>query len=337
MSFGGMDYAMKLFRLPLLKPAAGALVAVLVSLLAFSAAPSWSQTARTVKLVVPFPPGGAIDVLARIVAEQVGRQQGPTIVIENRPGAGTEIGTEAVVRAAPDGNTLLMGSDAMLVVPHIRKVNYDSVGDLAPICSLASVPTVIVVKTDSPLRTLDDLVKTARAKPGELTFGSAPASVLDIAFEIFAHAANFKMTFVPFPGTLPAVNAVLGGHISAAMVDYPAAAGQLLAGTLRALATGARKRIDGLPDVPTIAESGYKDYELQLWYGPFAPAKTPAETVSAFATTFVDAIRAPEIKSKLAAGLFSLDVACGADFAALLRRRSDDFGRGIREANITAK
>jgi tripartite-type tricarboxylate transporter receptor subunit TctC len=197
-------------------------------------------------------------------------------------------------------------------------------------------PTVIVVNNTSPLRKLDDLVQAARAKPDALTYGSAPASVLNVGFEIFAHAANFRMTFVPFGGTAPAVNAVLGGHIDAAMVDYPAAAGQLQGGTLRALATGAHMRIEGLPDVPTIAESGYKDYELELWYGPFAPAKTPTETISPLASWFSQAMRAPEIKPKLAAQQFSPGVTCGADFADFLRKRSDQFGRGIREANIKA-
>jgi tripartite-type tricarboxylate transporter receptor subunit TctC len=295
---------------------------------------AWSQAARTIRLIVPFPPGGAIDALSRIVAEEVGRERGPTIVIENRPGAGTEIGTEVVVRAAPDGNTLLMGSDALVTVPHLRKTSYDPLSDLLPICRLASTPTVIVVNSASAYRTLDDLLGAARARPGALTYGSAPGSVVNVGFAMLAHAANVRMTFVPFGGTLPAVNALLGEHIDAAMVDYPAAIGQVRAGKLRALATGARQRIEDLPEVPTVAESGFKDYELELWYGPFAPAKAPGETISQLAASFSQAMQAPEIKSKLAAQQISPMVTCGAGFAAFLRKRSDELGRAIREANI---
>ena len=318
---------------------AGAAILTVVSalVLVLSGSGAWSQAARTIKMVVPFPPGGAIDVLARIVAEQVGKLQGPAIVIENRPGAGTEIGTDVVVRSKADGSTLLMGSDASLVVPHMRKVSYDFFNDLIPICSLASVPTVIVVNKDSPYRTFDALLQAARAKPGALTYGSAPGSVLNVGFEMLAHAANFSMTFVPFGGTPPAVNALLGGHIDAAMVDYPAAAGQLRSGDLRALATGAHKRIEDMPDVPTVAESGYKDYELELWYGPFAPAKTPAELVTQMQSWFTQATQAPEIKTRLAALQFSPTIKCGADFATFLRKRSDDFGRAIRDAKIKAE
>jgi tripartite-type tricarboxylate transporter receptor subunit TctC len=141
----------------------------------------------------------------------------------------------------------------------------------------------------------------ARERPGQLTYGSAPGAVAQVGFAMLAHAANVHMTFVPFGGTLPAINAVLGGHIDAAgMVDYPVAAGQLQAGKLRALATGSRKRIEGLPDVPTVAESGFEDYELEIWYGLFAPARTPAETILQLATWFREAVQAPAIRSKLA-------------------------------------
>jgi len=296
-----------------------------------------SQTARTIRLIVPFPPGGAIDVLSRIVAEEIGRERGPTIITENRPGAGTEIGTEAVVRATPDGSTLLMGSDALVTLPHLRKTNYDPLTDLRPICGLASTPTVIVVNSGSAYRTLADFLSAARASPGKLTYGSAPGSAVNVGFAMLAQAASIKMTFVPFGGTLPAVNAVLGEHIDAAMVDYPAAVGQLKAGKLRALATGARARIEGLPEVPTVAESGYPDYALELWYGPFAPARVPGETIAQLAATFSQAIEAPEIKSKLALQQISPMVTCGAEFAAFLRKRSAEFGRAIGEANVKAE
>jgi tripartite-type tricarboxylate transporter receptor subunit TctC len=306
-------------------------------LLSFGSPQAWSQTARTIRLIVPFPPGGAIDVLSRIVAEEVGRERGPTIVIENRPGAGTEIGTEAVVRAPPDGNTLLMGSDALVTLSHFRKTSYDPLTDLVPICSLASTPTVVVVNSGSPFRTLSDLIHAAQARPDSLTYGSAPGSAVHVGFAMLAHAANIKMTFVPFGGTLPAVNALLGEHIDAAMVDYPSAIGQLRAGSLRALATGARQRIEGLPEVPTVAESGFQGYELELWYGPFAPAKTSGESIAQLAASFSQAMQAPEVKAKLALQQISPMVTCGADFAAFLRKRFDVFGRAIRDANIKAE
>jgi tripartite-type tricarboxylate transporter receptor subunit TctC len=315
--------------------AAGA--ALLVATLLILGSSAWPQTVRTIRLIVPFPPGGAIDVLARIVAEEVGHERGPTMVVENRPGAGTEIGTEAVARATPDGNTLLMGSDALVTLPHLRKTGYDPLTDLLPICRLASTPTVIVVNSGSAYRTLDDLLVAARANPGRLTYGSAPGSVVNVGFEMLAHAANIRMTFIPFGGTLPAVNALLGEHIDAAMVDYPAAVGQLRAGKLRTLATGARQRIEELPEVPTVAESGFKDYELELWYGPFAPAKAPMETIAQLAASFSQAMKAPALNSRLAVQQIRPLVTCGADFAAFLRKRSDEFGRAIREANIKAE
>src|SRR5579862_5272349 len=174
-------------------PAAG-VAGIAVWLLAFAASGS-PETVHTIRLVVPFPPGGAIDLLARIVAEEVGREHGPTIVIENRPGAGTEIGTEAVVRAPADGNTLLMGNDALVTLPHFRKTNFDPLTDLLPICNLASTPTVVVVNSGSPFHTLADLIRAAQARPGDLTYGSAPGSAVNVGFAMFAHAANIKMTF----------------------------------------------------------------------------------------------------------------------------------------------
>jgi tripartite-type tricarboxylate transporter receptor subunit TctC len=327
---------MKIARRAWLRPASGVLLAALLAA-ALNVPQAFPQSGRTIRVIVPFPPGGAIDALTRIVAEQIGRLGGPTMVIENRPGAGTEIGTEAAVRATPDGNTLLMGSDAQMTLPHLRKTNYHPLTDLLPICSLAVTPTVIVVNSASPYRTLDDLVRAARAKPGALTYGSAPGSAVNVGFEMFAHAANIRMTFVPFGGTLPAVNAVLGEHIDAAMVDYPAAVGQLRAGKLRALATGAGRRIEEFQNIPTVAESGYPDYELELWYGPFAPARTPAAAIAQFAGWFGQAMQAPETISRLALQQISPRVACGADFAAFLRKRYDEFGRAIAEANIKAE
>jgi len=296
---------------------------------------AWSQTSRTIKIVVPWAPGGSTDATARLVAEQIGRTQGLTLVIENRAGAGSMIGTEAVARATPDGNTLLVNTTDLLIGPHLRKLNYDPLTSLEPICYLTSVPNVVVVNNASPYRTLADLLDAARAKPGDLTLASnGPATVQQIAFEMLKRAAHVNMSFVPYPGGAPALNAQLGGHVTSMLSSYATAVEQLKAGTLRALATVTRMRIEALPEVPTVAESGYKDYEMDYWTGLFAPAKTPKQTVSQLAAWFTAAVQAPEIKVKLVAlGIFPIGM-CGADFAALVRKQYDEYGRAIRELNF---
>jgi tripartite-type tricarboxylate transporter receptor subunit TctC len=303
-------------------------------LLWLAGAPAWSQTSQTIRLIVPYPPGGGIDVLARILADEIGRAQGRSIVIENRPGAGTEIGTEVVARAAPDGRTLLFNNNAIVILPHVRKVNYDLRTDLVGVCNAASTPTVMVVNATSPYRSLQDIVAAARAKPGELTYGSAPAGLMNVAFEMLAHQGGFKATFVPFGGTPPALNAVLGEHITIGFVDYPAAAGHIQSGKLRAVAVGSRTRIPELPDVPTIAESGFKDYEIQVWYAVFAPAKTPSDVTSRVAGWFKDAALSPATRGKLIAQGFNPSGQCGAEFAAYLKSEDDKFGQAVRDANI---
>jgi tripartite-type tricarboxylate transporter receptor subunit TctC len=308
--------------------------AVAGTLLMLAAAPAWSQAGQSIRLIVPYPPGGGIDVLARILADEIGRTQGQSIVIENRPGAGTEIGTEVVARAAPDGKTLLFNNNAIVILPHVRKANYDLRSDLVGVCNTASTPTVMVVNSSSPYRTVQDIVTAARARPGELTYGSAPGGLMNVAFEMLAHQGGFKATFVPFGGTPPALNAVLGEHITIGFVDYPAAAGHIQAGKLRAIAVGSRTRIPELPDVPTIAESGFKDYEIEVWYAVFAPAKTPGDVLSRVSGWFRDAALSPAIRGKLTAQAFHPVGQCGAELAAYLKSEDDKFGRAVRDANI---
>jgi tripartite-type tricarboxylate transporter receptor subunit TctC len=188
-----------------------AAVAVLSAVLSGHGA--WSQTTKTIKLVVPFPPGGGVDVVARLLAEQIGRMQGLTMVVENRAGAGTAIGTDAVSRAAPDGNTLLILGDNFVLTPQLRKLSYDPLTSFEPICQLLSVPLVIAVNSASTYRNFSDLISAARAKPGDLTMASnGPATSYHFAFETLKRAAKFDMTFVPYPGTAPAVTALLGNQ-----------------------------------------------------------------------------------------------------------------------------
>ncbi len=171
-----------------------------------------SQTPKAIKIVTPVPPGGSLDILARLVADQIGRaSRGPIITIENRPGGGGVVGTEVVARAAPDGSTLLIAATSILISPYLQKVNYDPLSTFEPICELADVPTVIVVNAASPYRTLTDLIDAARVKPGELTLASVgPGTPYQFGFEALKRAANVDVTYIPFSGSAPAVNALLG-------------------------------------------------------------------------------------------------------------------------------
>jgi tripartite-type tricarboxylate transporter receptor subunit TctC len=314
---------------------AGVAAAVAVLSVTLSGYGAWSQATRTIKIVLPVAPGGGLDFLARLLAEQIGRTQGPTIVVENRPGAGSVIGTEAVSRSAPDGNTLLITTPSFVISPHLRKVNYDPVASFEPICQLARSPAMIAVNSASSYRTLAGFLNAARANPGNLTV--AGAGIFYIGFEMLKHAANANMTFIPYPSGAPAVTALLGNHVSSVFTDYPTLAEQLKAGQLRALATGSRTRVEPLPDVPTVAESGYKDYEVDQWQGLFAPAKTPKEPVSQLAGWFTAAMQVPEVKAKLAIqGLYPVGI-CGVDFGAYIRKQYDEYGRVIRESNIKAE
>jgi len=296
---------------------------------------AWPQTAHTIRIVVPAPPGGVNDVVARLLGEQVGRMQGVTVVVENRPGAGTALGTESVARAAPDGNTVLVVATPYLINPQLRHLNYDPLTSFEPICRLVSAPTLIVVNSASPYHTLADLIVAARAHPGALTLASVgPGSPYHLGFELLKRAANIDMIFVPFPGNAPAVNALLGEHVTAMFGTYSDVVQIMKAGQLRALAAATRTRIAQMPELPTVAESGYKDYEVTSWFGSYAPAKTPDVTLSQLARWFAAAIQEPEVRAKLEP--YGLDpvATCGADFAIYLRQQYNDFGRIIRGSDI---
>jgi tripartite-type tricarboxylate transporter receptor subunit TctC len=309
-----------------------------VALLALSGHGAVSQTARTIRIVVPFPAGGSADDLARLLADQVGRTRGVNFVIENRPGAGTVVATEAVSRAAPDGNTLLIVANSFVINPSLKKLNYDPFTSFAPVCHLVSSPLIVAVNSESPYRSLADLIKAARAKPGELTMASvAPATTQHIAFEMFKRVADVNMIHVPYPGGAPAVTALLGGHVTAVIANYSEVEAHLAAGKLRALATASRQRIGAAPDLPTVAESGYPNYESEVWFGLVAPAKTPADTIAQLSAWLGAALVTTAVKEKLQLQEMYPVGACGADFAAHLRTQFDAYARVIREADIKAE
>jgi tripartite-type tricarboxylate transporter receptor subunit TctC len=289
---------------------------------------------RSVHLLVGFAAGSSVDIIARLLAEQLNKAQGLTMIVQNLPGAGTLIATEAAARADPNGNTLLITSPPFVINTHLRKLNYDPLTSFEPICDLLHTPTFIVVDNASSYQTLADLLDAARAQPGAFSLASiGPATTTHIAFEMLKRAANVNMTFVPYPGNVPAVNALLGGHVTSVFADYAAVAELLKAG-MRALAVSSRTRMEQLPDVPTFIESGYKDFDADIWFGVVAPANTPKDTLSQFTGWFTAALQVPEVKAKFAAlGLLPVGT-CGADFGAYLRKQYEEYGRLIRELNI---
>lgn len=294
-----------------------------------------AQSSRGLKIVVPLAAGGGADILARILAEQIGRAQNNNAVVENRPGAGTVIGTEAVARAAPDGETVLLTNPAFLINPHIKKVSYDPLTNFDPVCNIVNFPLVFVVPANSPLKTMKDLLAQAKEKPGSVTVASAgTGNPTHIGFEVVKKATGLDMTYVSFPGAAPAVNALLGGHITSVYSDYTTVSAQLKAGALRPLAIGSKKRFAGLPDVPTIPELGITDYEAESWNGILAPAKTPQTTLSQLIGWFRAAGESAEAKAKLGALGLVPNVFCGADYEPVLKRQYEQLGSAIRASSI---
>jgi len=328
---------MKSFQQEFLRLLAGALVLAPV-IVGLTGDLAWSQATRTIKIVVPFPPGGGVDIVARLMADQIGRVQRASVVVENRPGAGTLIATEAVARAVPDGNTILFLANSFVINAGLRKGAYDPLTSFEPICLLTRSPNAVVVNSASPYRTLGDLIGDARAKPGNLTMAfQGPATSQHVGAEKLKRAASIDMINVPFPGSAPAVNAILGGHVAALFVNYPAVAEQVSAGKIRVLATASRARIESMSDIPTVSEVVSKDFEEDVWNGAVVPAKTPKETVSQLAEWLQVAILSAEVRPKLGVQGFNAAGACGADFASFLRQQVSEYGQLIRETNMKAE
>jgi tripartite-type tricarboxylate transporter receptor subunit TctC len=304
-------------------------------LLALPGRPAWAETGRPVRLIVPFPPGGSADILARILGQQIGEANGPAIVVENRPGAGASIAYEFTARAAPDGNTVVIASSSVVINPLLRRTNYSDVTSFEPVCNLVSSPLVFVVNSASPYRTIGDLIAAAHAAPGTLTLAAlGPATTLHIAFEQFKRVTKADIIFVPFAGGAPAINALLGAQVTSALVNYSEAVGQLKAGKLRALATASRQRIKPLPELPTVAESGYPGYESEVWLGLLAPANTPEAAIAQLAGWFSAALKAPQVEARLVdLGLYPA-LLCGKEFGDFIRKRHDEYQAIIRAANI---
>ena len=292
-----------------------------------------SAQSRNVKIVVPYTPGSGPDITSRLMAEQISKAHGVNMVIENRPGAGTVIGTEAVARAAPDGTTLVMVANSFVINPAVGRGNYTVEGSFEPVCQLAATPMVLVVQGSSSIKTLKELVDEAKA--GKIVFAAGgPASSLHIAIEVLKGAQKLDSSYVPYGGSGPAINALVGGHVTAVWADYPTVVGHIKAGTLRALVTSSSGKVDALPDVPTLNSTGLAKHEADIFYGIVAPAKTPPAALKQLAGWFEEAMKNPDVQPKLAQqGLFNA-VKCGAAFGSFMKNLTDEYGRIIKEAGI---
>ena len=292
-----------------------------------------------VRILVPFPPGGPADALTRIAAEQLSTALGQPFVVENRPGAGGNIGMEQGARAAPDGYTLTLAPVGNLTVsPFIyAKLPYDPFKDFAPITVLATVPNVLVVNAAVPARSVAELVALAKAKPGTLNYASAGnGSGPHLAGELFKRMAKVEMVHVPFNGAGPAMNAVLAGDVQVFFAQSAAALPQLKGGRVVALGVASPKRIDAAPELPTIAESGLPGFDVTSWYALVAPAGTPAERIERIQSTLARAFARPDVREKIA-GLGAEPVAnTPAAFGRMLEAEAARWRTLAREANIHA-
>jgi len=314
----------------------------LAAALAASAATAFAQgggayPARPIRMVVPFPPGGGTDTTSRMIAEKLTSLLGWTVVIDNKPGAGGNIGLDAVAKAAPDGYTIGMGQAANLAInPSLYpKMPFDPLKDLTPIVSVAEQPVVLVVRQDSPLKTLADFVQAAKARPG--TIGIAQAgngTVGHLAGELLERRAGIQVLQVPYKGAGPAMTDLLGGQVETYFGNTVSVMGQLAAGKIRALAVSSARRISALPNVPTVAEQGYAGFDATTWLGLVGPAGMPAEAVARINAETVKILARADVKDKLVQEGSEPTPGTPQQFAAHIRAEHAKWGTLIREANI---
>ena len=267
------------------------------------AGPAHAQSfpSKQVRIVVPFPAGGTGDVVARMVAAPLSKALGQPVIVDNRAGGGTVIGTELVARSAPDGHTLLTVFNSCTINPAVRpKLPYDTEKDFAPVTLLAQVPFVYSVHPSLPVKSLKDLVALARSRPGALTYATpGPGTGQHLAAEMLKLMAGMDITHIPYQGAAPAVSAVLGGHTTILVVNVSDVTPYSAVGRLRPLAVTTRERSPAMKDVPSVAEIGYPDYESALWVGLVAPGATPRDIVSRLSVEVGRVLQAPDVMAGL--------------------------------------
>jgi len=293
---------------------------------------------KPVRLLLPFPPGGPTDILGRIVSDRLSAALGQPVVVENRGGAGGNVGAEAAAKSAPDGYTILLVSNPIAISPSLyTRLNYDPQKDFAPVGLLATVPNVMVTHPSVPAHTLQEFIALAKSKPGGMNFGSGGAGTSNhAAGELFNIVAGVKLVHVPYKGVNLAMNDVLAGQIHLVVIGVPAAGPHIKAGRLRALAVIAPQRLPALPDVPTVAEAGLPNFEVTTWYGVLAPAGTPKGIVGRLNAELVRIMHSPELKDRLAAMATEPATGTPEEFADFIKRETAKWAEVVRQAGLKA-
>ena len=283
-------------------PVRASMLAAMLALLGAQEAAAQKWPDKAVRIVTPFAPGGGTDVFARLLAQRFSEVFGQQFIVDNRPGAGSTTGTEFVARSPADGHTLLMTSASFTFNPGLYpKLRYDSLKDFAPVSQVVKVPHVVLVLPSLPVKNLQDLVRIAKAKPGEVFYASSgPGSALHLAGALFAIQTNTQLTHVPYKGGPAAATAVMSGEATVSFSTIETVLSLIQAKRLRPLAVSTRERTAALPDVPTVMEAGYKDYEVIGWFGLLAPAGTPPAVVDALSSEISRMMTTPAIRDRAA-------------------------------------
>ena len=293
---------------------------------------------RPITIIVPFTPAGTTDILARIVGKFMGDRLGQTVIIDNRAGAGGNIGTQAVAKAAPDGYTIVMATVGTHAINQAlyQKMPFDPVKDFAPIGRVAMVPNVLVVNSESTIRTVADLIAQGKAEPGKLTFASAGnGTSIHLSGELFKSMTGIDMRHIPFRGSAPAVTALLGGQVDMMFDNLPSSAGQIKAGKLRAVAVTSAARAPSLPSVPTIAEAGVPGYEATSWFGLLAPAGTPAPIIKTLNESLAAVLKLPEVQRQFSEQGAQAHPETPEQFAAFIRVELAKWSKTVKESGAT--
>ena len=314
------------------------LTALAASALPVSLARAQAYPAKTIRLVVPFPPGGPTDVLARIVAAKLPDTIGQQVVLDNKPGASGLIGADIVAKAAPDGYTLLSNASIHVINPSLYpKSPFDAIADFVPVTQLATVPLILVVNNELPVRSVKELIAYAKANPGKLNFGSSGnAAAPHLAGESFKIMTGAAMQHVPYKGSAPALTDLIGGQVQLMFDSMPSAMPHVKAGKVRPIAVTTAKRVAAVPDLPTIAEAGVPGYDISTWYGVWAPKGTPRDIVIKMQQDIAKVLQQADTRERYA-GLGAEPVGNTPDeFAAYCKSELAKWARVVKESGAKA-